>query len=49
LAQYAEQKSKQASDGEMAAFAEPWDQLAIDLASASVSFAEAIVSYAIRK
>jgi hypothetical protein len=52
LAQYAEQKSKQASDGEMAAFSNPWrycnnckqpfeNQLSVDLASAFVEFAEA--------
>jgi hypothetical protein len=52
LAQYAEQKSKQASDGEMAAFSNPWrycnnckqpfeNQLSVDLASAFVEFAQA--------
>ena len=52
LTKYAEQKCRAAGDGEMATFTEPWykcnnckqpfqNQLAIDLASACVSFAEA--------
>jgi len=52
LVKYAEQKSKQAVDGNLVAFSEPWHKcnncrqpfqgkLAIDLSSACVSFAEA--------
>ena len=56
LTKYAEQKSKQASERDMAAFTEPWKicnnckqlfqgQLSIDLTSAGVSFAEATYSH----
>jgi hypothetical protein len=52
LAQYAEQKSKQASDGEVIAFSNPWqmcnnckqpfqNQLSVDLVSVFVEFAQA--------
>ena len=55
LATYAEQKCKQARDGDTKAFTEPWQycnnckqpfsQLSIDLSSAFVSFAEATYSH----
>jgi hypothetical protein len=56
LTKYAEQKCKQAVEGDMSAFSNPWQmcnnckqpfqgQLAIDLASAFISFAEATYSH----
>ncbi len=56
IIEYAEQKSKQAADSDLAAFSTPWDkcnncnqpfqnQVALDLSSAFVSFAEEAYGY----